>query len=166
MSGRRCYCPLSGALTLLDLLRYSQSSLRSHTAWFVAPFAREDDDDLDDMLRDDDLNDDELPDFVDAEIIRNTLGDFRKLAHQPTLYGARLSQGFTSSRASVSLGAEAIITIPDIVTRDDIGAVVTNHTDGAGTMSTELRDMIWSSLLKAGHQRDRNGRPPDVFQIR
>lgn len=144
---------------------YSQSSLRSHTAWFVAPFAREDDDKIDEMF-DDDMDEDELPGLINAEFIRNSLGDFRKLAHQPTLYGARLSQGFTSSRASVSLGAELIATIPDIVHKNELGAVITNHTDGAGTMSTELRDLIWESLLRAGHQRDRAFRPPDVFQIR
>ena len=118
------------------------------------------------MSDDEMMDEDELPDFINAETIRNSLGDFRKLAHQPTLYGARLSQGFTSSRASVSLGAELITTIPDIVHKNELGAVITNHTDGAGTMSTELRDLIWESLLRAGHQRDRLHRPPDVFQIR
>lgn len=30
-----------------------------------------------------------FPDLVDAEKIRDGLGDFRKLIYQPTLYGAR-----------------------------------------------------------------------------
>lgn len=99
----------------------------------LSPFSL---DDYEDVLLEEDEDGELLyPDLIDAEAVRLSLGDFKKIAHQPTLYGARLSQGFTSSRASVSLKADNILTIPDILSTGEFGVVKSNHTDGAGTMS-------------------------------
>lgn len=99
----------------------------------LSPFSLDDDEDV--LLEEDEDGELLYPDLIDAEAVRLSLGDFKKIAHQPTLYGARLSQGFTSSRASVSLKADNILTIPDILSTGEFGVVKSNHTDGAGTMS-------------------------------
>jgi hypothetical protein len=92
---------------------YSQSSLRIHTMWMLSPFSLDDDDEMN--LEEDEDGELLYPDLIDAETVRLSLGDFKRIAHQPTLYGARLPQGFTSSRDSVSLEEQNIITIADML---------------------------------------------------
>lgn len=63
---------------------YSQSSLRDSTCWMLSPFSAE-------------LLDEELaspksspsPNIVNAEMIRQSLGDFTKYIRQPALLGSR-----------------------------------------------------------------------------
>lgn len=105
-------------------LAYSQSSLKSHSVWLVAPFegaeegpgpgfegARDEEGDL------------IVPELICAADIRNSFGNFEHINDQPTMYGARLSQGFTASRISCSLRKDQIIALSDIEEFDRRGAV-------------------------------------------
>lgn len=40
---------------------------------------------------------------VDADSIRKSLGNFRKIAHQPSKLAARIAQAFTTTDSSVSI---------------------------------------------------------------
>jgi RNA-dependent RNA polymerase len=125
--------PLPGLLDLggryYEFLGYSQSSIRRHAGYFVAPFPRNVDDGKEGEGGEKEIK---------ASDIRNGFGDLSKIADQPTMYGARLSLGFTSSRVSISLHKRNIVELEDIETvikRPGEADVVTNHTDGAGTIS-------------------------------
>ncbi|GEM10105.1 RNA-directed RNA polymerase [Rhodotorula toruloides] len=132
-----------------EFLAYSQSGLRDRTVWFVAPWQDED-----------------KAFTINAAAIRKRFGLFGKISHQPAKLGARYSQGFTSSHATYTLHYGQIGAIPDIVEKDEAGVETTNHTDGAGTMSLEVRDRVWQALQKSGIRRDLDGAPPTVVQFR
>ncbi|GAA5898209.1 hypothetical protein JCM6882_000104 [Rhodosporidiobolus microsporus] len=132
-------------------LAYSQSSLRERSVWFVAPWPVE----TDGERR-----------MIKAADIRLDLGDFEKVQRQPAMLGARYSQAFTSSRASIFLRDDQILELEDILVLDDDGNELSNHTDGAGVMSLELRNEVWKTLLKNGFRRDKDAPPPTVFQFR
>ena len=109
--------------------RYSQSSLRSHATWFLVPFQPPPETDLKKIKYDEDGE--RVPEApVDAATVRAAIGNFKKITFTPSLYGARLSQGFTSSRGSVSIRSGALHKICDITVVDEYGAEKTNHTDG------------------------------------
>ncbi|GAA6030274.1 hypothetical protein JCM8097_009022 [Rhodosporidiobolus ruineniae] len=131
-----------------DFLAYSQSGLREHTVYLVAPWPVEGD----------------L--CITAADVRRNLGDFEKVQQLPAMLGARYSQAFTSSYGTVLLGCEQINSLPDVNIVDTKGKEITNHTDGAGTMSLQLRDKIWEMLIAGGFRRDQDSLPPSVFQVR
>ncbi|BGP01655.1 hypothetical protein NBRC10513v2_005294 [Rhodotorula toruloides] len=133
-----------------EFLAYSQSGLRDRMVWFVAPWQ---DEDKHGKAR-----------TIDADLIRKRFGVFDKISHQPAKLGA--SQGFTSSHATETLNYIQIGAIPDIVEKDKNGVETTKHTDGAGTMSLEVRDQVWQALQKSGFRRDVDGAPPTVVQFR
>ncbi|BGP56785.1 hypothetical protein JCM8202v2_004415 [Rhodotorula sphaerocarpa] len=135
-----------------DFLAYSQSGLRDRNVWFVAPWTE--------------TGRDGQARTVTAETIRQQLGLFDEISRMPAKLGARFSQGFTSSIATVHLHHTKIASTPDIALHDKKGKELTNHTDGAGTMSPQLRDEVWKALLANGFRRDQDGPPPSVYQIR
>ena len=135
-------------------LAYSQSALKEHSVWFMRSFTDED------------------GTVVDTASIIHSLGDFEdsrdpKLISCPGRYGARISQAFTSTYSGVSIQPEEIRKVPDIEvfkTPGDPNSGKWNHTDGVGTVSSELANAInvHSSLRRAGPIHTL----PTSFQIR
>jgi RNA-dependent RNA polymerase len=125
-----------------QFLAYSNSALREHAVWFVSPF--------------------DHPQFghVNAQSIIIGIGSFdnvtwdRKLMYCPARYGARISQAFTATDASVSVEAEEILRM------DDIERDGSCFTDGVGTISRDLAKEIWKRLPK------RPRTYPSAFQVR
>ncbi|GJN92714.1 hypothetical protein Rhopal_005749-T1 [Rhodotorula paludigena] len=134
-----------------EYLGYSQSGLRDRMAWFVAPCEVEG--------RDGEIY------RINAQAIRDRFGRFDKIECMPAKLGARYSQFFTSSHATEYLGHQQIKTREDIIAHDSQGKE-TNFTDGAGVMSIQLRDQVWSTLKANGFRRDIDGPPPSVIQFR
>ncbi|THU91778.1 RdRP-domain-containing protein [Dendrothele bispora CBS 962.96] len=126
-------------------LAYSQSALKEHAVWFVKTFRGV-----------------KTGQVVDAARIIKGLGEFKSkdLMHCPARYGARISQAFTATDATL-VEVEEIINIPDISTPDQ----KYDFTDGVGTMSKELARAIWSDL-KSSKRRNRNRPKPAALQIR
>jgi RNA-dependent RNA polymerase len=110
-----------------EFLAYSTSALREHSVWFVSPFR------------------DDKGKYVTAEHIRSSLGDFSMLVRMPSKYAARIAQAFTATERSVKLRRDQWEEQPDL------GPEIQEFTDGVGTISQELADMIWDAKCKAGH---------------
>ena len=121
-----------------EFLAYSNSSLREHAVWFVSPF------------------DDPVEGFVNADRIRASLGDFSKLLRMPSKYAARIAQAFTATDPSVKVRRDRW------EEQDDIGP----HTDGVGTISPELADMIWEEKCQAAGDLRENRVKPSAYQFR
>ncbi|BGP49874.1 hypothetical protein JCM10450v2_005779 [Rhodotorula kratochvilovae] len=134
-----------------DFLAYSQSGLRDRSVWFAAPW---------------NLEKGGKAQIVGAEAIRRRFGNFSKIERMPAKLGSRFSQGFTSSHATEVLHFNQISRCDDLLVLDQDGNEVTNHSDGSGLMSTELRDQVWQTLREKGFRRDQDGPPPSVYQIR
>ena len=118
-----------------EFLAYSTSALRQHSVWFVSPFR------------------DPVEGYVTSEKIRSSLGDFSKLLRMPSKYAARIAQAFTATDPSVKIRYDQWEEQPDLG----------KHTDGVGTISPQLRDMIWETMCKADPQIRV---PPSAFQFR
>ena len=100
--------------------------------------------------------------MVDAESIRASLGDFSKVIDCPARYGARLSQAFSTTEASITVEAEELLQIPDI--RSGSGSY---FTDGVGVISQEVADEIWELYTETRSKRSRRRlQTPSAFQIR
>ncbi|OBZ79741.1 putative RNA-dependent RNA polymerase 1 [Grifola frondosa] len=137
-----------------QFLAYSQSALKEHAVWFVKPF--------------------DVADTrggrrtIDAHTIIVDLGSFRDLAFDqklifcPARYGARISQSFTATDASISIEAEEIFHLEDI--EDATGTYC--FTDGVGTISTQLAKEIWKELSGKRRRGRRDRSYPRAFQIR
>ncbi|KAH9946766.1 RNA dependent RNA polymerase-domain-containing protein [Amylocystis lapponica] len=132
-----------------SFLAYSQSALKEHAVWFVKPFLH--------------------PDLgrIDAPAIIQDLGSFqdlvfdRRLIYCPARYGARISQSFTATDASISVEVEEVLMLPDI--EDAEGRC---FTDGVGTISRELARAVWTEL-RARRRRARRAKTyPRELQIR
>ena len=121
-----------------EFLAYSQSSLREHAVWFVSPFH------------------DPVEGFVNAEHIRASLGDFSKLRRTPSKYAARIAQAFTATDPSVKILRD------QWEEQADIGP----HTDGVGTISPKLADMIWEEKCQAAGDLKENRIKPSAYQFR
>ncbi|GAA5928050.1 hypothetical protein JCM3775_002799 [Rhodotorula graminis] len=134
-----------------EFLAYSQSGLRERAVWFVAPWV------VDEGLK---------VKIVNAEAIRRRFGNFVKIERMPAKLGSRFSQGFTASHATEVLHYNQIDACDDILELDQDGHELTNHTDGAGLISNDLRDQVWATLQDKGFRRNRDGPAPCVFQIR
>lgn len=109
-----------------QFLAYSSSALREHAVWYVNPFF-----------------DHEKGHWVTAESIRASLGDFSGVIYSPSKYAARIAQAFTATDPSVDIKRDQWEEV------DDIGSEPHLHTDGVGTISTALGDMIWEALCEA-----------------
>lgn len=123
---------------MFKFLAYSNSSLREHAVWFVANFH------------------DPVEGFVTANRIRASLGDFSRLLRTPSKYGARMALAFTATEPNVKIRHDQWEEI------DDLGP----HTDGVGTISPTLADMIWEEKCKAMGNRGENRVKPSAYQFR
>ena len=123
---------------MFKFLAYSNSSLRDHAVWFVARFR------------------DPIDGFVTANRIRASLGDFSKLLRTPSKYGSRIALAFTATEPSVKIRRGQWEEI------DDLGP----HTDGVGTISPVLADMIWEEKCKAKGYLRENRVKPSAYQFR
>ncbi|EMD38185.1 hypothetical protein CERSUDRAFT_113336 [Gelatoporia subvermispora B] len=127
-----------------EFLAYSTSALREHAVWFMNPFEHP------------------REGLVTAQGIRESLGDFSgsKVIKQPSKYAARMAQAFTATDPSVSITRDQWETVPDL------GEDPYLYTDGVGTISAELGDMIWDALCAASPDGKRRGVKPSAYQIR
>ena len=129
-----------------EFLAYSTSALREHSVWFVSPFR------------------DPVEGYVNSEKIRSSIGDFSELLRKPSKYAARIAQAFTATETSVKIQSDQWEEQPDL--GGLTGDVETNHTDGVGTISPQLRDMIWEAKCKATSHVREDRVPPSAFQFR
>jgi len=108
-----------------EFLAYSSSALREHAVWFINPFFHHD-----------------SGRHVSGEYIRDTLGNFQgtELLKCPSKYAARLAQAFTATDPSVKIPRCQWTEI------EDMGPEQYLFTDGVGTISRALGDMIWREL--------------------
>ncbi|THH34116.1 hypothetical protein EUX98_g35 [Antrodiella citrinella] len=147
--GRTLHNGLDIAGRHFEFLAYSQSALKEHAVWFVKPFRGSD------------------GIVVNAASIISGLGTFDRVRSDPRLiycparYGARISQAFTATDASITIDPEDILTIDDI--KDPDGHWV--FTDGVGTISRDLAREVWRELTRSQRRRNRRRCPP-AFQIR
>ena len=128
-----------------EFLAYSTSALREHSVWFVSPFR------------------DPVEGDVTAEHIRSSLGDFSKLVRMPSKYAARIAQAFTATDPSVMIQRDQWEEQPDLGDPND-GRY--NHTDGVGTISSELAEMIWEARCKASRNLREHRLKPSAYQFR
>ena len=135
-------------------LAYSQSGLKSHSVWLMRPF---------------DIAGPRGVQTVTATSIIKDLGSFTGLEHDPMLvycparYAARISQAFTSTEAAVTMDAEEVFPIRDML--DSSGK--RSFTDGVGTISPDLADEIWTELQLVSRRYAGSRQPaPRAFQIR
>ncbi|KAF4572424.1 hypothetical protein EYR36_006929 [Pleurotus pulmonarius] len=98
---------------------------------------------------------------MDAEEIREELGDFSHIMHQPALLGARWAQAFSSSDPSVFLEPKEIQRIPDRVSAT--GSV---FTDGCGTISPALCRAAWRESQKGRRRLSNLRNIPSALQFR
>ncbi|KAG8906415.1 hypothetical protein FRB99_006917 [Tulasnella sp. 403] len=125
-----------------QFLAYSSSALKEHAVWFCSPFYDDD------------------GEYVDANIIRSSIGDLSHLEFYPAKYGARMSQAFTATEPSLTLTIDEITTMPDIERNGSC------FTDGIGDISRELANKISKSLQKRPGSRKRFYIKPSAFQFR
>ncbi|KAJ4152966.1 hypothetical protein LMH87_009481 [Akanthomyces muscarius] len=114
-----------------SFLGFSHSSLRSHSAWFMAPFV------------------DHNMGRQDYVTVLNSLGDFREI-RIPAKCAARIGQAFSETPYAVSLksGSIRINYIEDVKSCVDESRV---FSDGVGTISQEALEEFWNVLpLKLG----------------
>lgn len=107
-----------------EFLAYSNSALRTHAVWFVRELQHH------------------TKPYINAHVIRNGLGDFSGVIRQPSKYAARIAQAFTATDPSVSIKRSHWEEVPDLGTEPYL------FTDGVGTISPTLGDMIWDALCK------------------
>lgn len=117
-----------------EFLAYSSSALREHAVWFVHPFHHT------------------VRGHLDAAKIRSLLGDFSGVIKQPSKYAARMAQAFTATDPSVSIKNDQWDEM------EDLGKEPYLHTDGVGTISPELGDMIWQALCDGRGESFRPGK--------
>ncbi|KAI0345277.1 RdRP-domain-containing protein [Trametopsis cervina] len=127
-----------------EFLAYSSSALREHAVWFICPFQHP------------------KRGWVDAAMIRRSLGDFSTVIKSPSKLAARIAQAFTATDPSVEIMRDQWKEVEDIGENKSY-----LHTDGVGTISKQLGDMIWAALCE---NRDENYRKnmvqPSAYQIR
>ncbi|GAA6020781.1 hypothetical protein JCM11491_004647 [Sporobolomyces phaffii] len=138
-----------------ELLSYSQASLREAAAVFLAPFPSS-------IVR----NGVRQTRLIDAAHVRRSMGHFEKVSRQPAMLGARWSQSFTTTSASVVLRDSQIHEIRDLSEHDEGGNETTCHTDGAGLLSPGLRGSICETLIANGYRLSSTAPYPSVFQFR
>ncbi|KAH9945817.1 RNA dependent RNA polymerase-domain-containing protein [Epithele typhae] len=125
-----------------EFLAYSSSALREHAVWFMNPFHHK------------------MQGWINAHKIRESLGDFKNVIRYPSKYAARLAQAFTATDPSVSITRDQWEEV------EDLGPKLYLYTDGVGTISPELGEMIWEALCTAKEDLRRHDRKPSAYQIR
>lgn len=88
-------------------------------------------------------------------------GDFSHIIYEPARLAARWSQAFSATDPTVILDAGEIKEIPDRESRT--GSV---FTDGCGTISCELAQVVWSTLRSQKGSVSGSKRVPSCYQIR
>ncbi|KAH8822929.1 RNA dependent RNA polymerase-domain-containing protein [Flagelloscypha sp. PMI_526] len=134
-------------------LAYSQSSLKSHTAWFMAEF--------------------ETPNKrVSVGSIIKSIGEFSKLPYDPRLiycparFAARISQAFTATEPTGIIVENLRLDLPDITSINSKGRQFT-HTDGVGTMSSDFARKVHRERLRPDQRTiERLNQYPRSLQIR
>ncbi|KAJ7139530.1 RNA dependent RNA polymerase-domain-containing protein [Mycena epipterygia] len=121
-----------------EFLGYSMSGLKEYSFIFVTPFLFE-------------------GVMLNASGIRDRLGDFSKILHQPSLLGARWSQAFSASDPSVTLDADQIQ-----LADDKVSTTGSLFTDGCSSISVLLSREVWKRLRAS----QRIQRPPSAFHFR
>lgn len=124
-----------------EFLAYSSSALRSHAVWFVHPFQ------------------DKHGRTINAENIRQSLGTFDKVIKSPSKYAARMAQAFTATDPSVEITREQWEQMDDLTVEKQL------FTDGVGTISEELGDMIWDALCEGKDDSYRKNVKPSVVSV-
>jgi RNA dependent RNA polymerase len=117
-------------------LGFSQSSLREHSAWFLAPFL-----------------DSGAGRTVTVDSLLSGLGDFSRNIRCPPRFAARIGQSFTSTSHSIDLGPDEVKHI------DDVGLEQPYFSDGIGTISQGMIKRIWKATTEKEVK-------PVVYQIR
>ncbi|KAF1843754.1 RdRP-domain-containing protein [Cucurbitaria berberidis CBS 394.84] len=120
-----------------EFLGFSQSSLRCHQAWFVAPFQ-------------------ENGNMLHARDIINSLGDFSQI-HCIAKCAARIGQAFSNTIFSIPIPITAYVT----ETANDVERNGRCFSDGCGTISQDLLSKVWK-VLPPELKKQR----PTVLQIR
>jgi hypothetical protein len=122
-----------------EFLGFSHSSLRCHQAWFMAPFTH---------------TEDGMP-ICARDVIRD-LGDFSNIRCSAKC-AARIGQAFSDTIFATKIAdtAQVVEDMPD-VTKNGY-----TFSDGCGTMSQELFEIVWQKL----RPQQRLARPT-VLQIR
>ncbi|KAF2849275.1 rna-dependent rna polymeras-like protein [Plenodomus tracheiphilus IPT5] len=120
-----------------EFLGFSHASLRSHQAWFMTPFVK------DGVL-------------LRAQDIIEDLGDFTHI-HCSAKCSARIGQAFSDTIFSVRIPDTAYVT----ESKDDVERNGRCFSDGCGTISLEIIQMIWNALPP-----ERREQHPTVLQIR
>lgn len=132
-----------GALVIVgrrfQFLGFSNSSLKSQSCWFMAPFV---------------VN----GELMTAEKLIKSLGDFSRI-RTPGRYAARVGQAFSDTIGSALVEADHEVRIDDIERPDALGKV-RNFSDGIGKVSRKMVERIWKTSDKIGAAK------PTVFQIR
>ncbi|KAJ7074173.1 RNA dependent RNA polymerase-domain-containing protein [Mycena amicta] len=137
-----------------EFLAYSTSALRGHAVWFMSPFR------------------DATGAYVTSQAIRQGLGDFAgtSLLKSPSKFAARLAQAFTATDPSVKITRHQWEEVPDIVVPgyEDVENPPAKYvfTDGVGTISRKLAQMIWQALCDSRNRSTANTLTPSAFQIR
>jgi RNA-dependent RNA polymerase len=121
-----------------EFLAYFTSALRGHSFWFVSPFR------------------DPIEGYVTAEHIRSSLVDFSKLLRTPSKYAARIAQAFIATDQSVKIRRDQWEEQPDLGP----------HTNGVGTISPQLADLIWEERCKANRKLREHRIKPSAYQFR
>ncbi|KAI9060668.1 RdRP-domain-containing protein [Trametes sanguinea] len=124
-------------------LGYSNSGLGVHTTWFMSDFEHPQEG------------------LVTPMKIRGDLGNFEDVNAIPSKYAARIAQAFSGTDPSVRIRRDQW---DDGL--EDLGKKPYEHTDGQGTISPALRDMIWATLVEAQPDKAKLTLKPSAFQIR
>ncbi|BGP08530.1 hypothetical protein JCM10049v2_004377 [Rhodotorula toruloides] len=123
-------------------LAWSSSGLKSSSCFFVSPF----------RLADETL--------VTPTLIHRSIGDFTgsETALIPAKYMARIAQAFSSSKPSLTLKPDQILSIEDITAPDG-----SCFSDGVGLISPSLASDV---VEKLGIKLGKEEKPPTCFQFR
>ncbi|KAL0067955.1 hypothetical protein AAF712_005124 [Marasmius tenuissimus] len=127
---------------LFRFLGYSQSALKEHAVYFMAPF-------------------EENGEQITTETVIQSLGRFDDLPFDPRLmycparYAARISQGFTATDPTLTDVEDLQLNLPDIMaTGVDSSGKHWCHTDGVGTMSPDFAKSVFRE--RQSRRRGRN----------
>jgi RNA-dependent RNA polymerase len=86
-------------------------------------------------------------------------GKFPGVIHQPSKYAARIAQAFTATDPSVRITSSQWEEVPDL------GNKPYEFTDGVGTISRQLGDLIWDALCAARRDHGKHAVKPSVVSF-
>ncbi|QDS77948.1 hypothetical protein FKW77_001429 [Venturia effusa] len=118
-------------------LGFSQSSMKSHTAWFMAPF-------IDNQTRY----------YISPPLVIKNIGDFDSF-RSPAKCAARIGQAFTDTNVHVAIEPQYQYKLPDVEKNGRC------FSDGCGLISPELADKVMANYPGMKGRPQVNG-----FQVR